>query len=52
MAAAAAEEALKGAGIEGSEIDLILVATCSSDFSFPVLHVWCKSYPCYERGGV
>ena len=35
MAAAAAEEALKDAGMEGSEIDLILVATCSSDFQFP-----------------
>ena len=35
MAAAAAEEALKDAGMDGSEIDLILVATCSSDFQFP-----------------
>ena len=35
MAAAAAEEALKDAGMGGSEIDLILVATCSSDFQFP-----------------
>ncbi len=42
MAAAAAEEALKDAGMDGSEIDLILVATCSSDFQFPVLHVWCR----------
>ena len=30
-----AEEALKDAGMDGSEIDLILVATCSSDFQFP-----------------
>ena len=35
MAAAAAEEALKDAGMDGSKIDLILVATCSSDFQFP-----------------
>ena len=35
MAAAAAEEALKDAGMDGSEIDLILAATCSSDFQFP-----------------
>ena len=35
MAAAAAREALRDAGMDGSEIDLILVATCSSDFQFP-----------------
>ena len=35
MAAAAAEEALKDAGMEGSEIDLILVATCSPEQYLP-----------------
>lgn len=35
MAVAAAKEALKDAGMDGSELDLILVATCSSDFQFP-----------------
>lgn len=35
MAAAAAAEALKDAGMDGEELDLILVATCSSDFQFP-----------------
>ena len=35
MAAAAAEEALKDAGMSRTQIALILVATCSSDFQFP-----------------
>lgn len=43
MAAGAGRGSIKKSRVEGSEIDLILVATAAVIFSFPVLHVWCKN---------